>query len=92
MATSETKAFYSTFRFTLLNCIDHEREWQPPCEVVFGLATNTLDVYIYIYFIYYSHHIIYCSKGMGRPGKVANPARGQLNRENDYFPAPVVCA
>ena len=26
------------------------------------------------------------SKSMDRPGKVANPARGQLNRENEYFP------
>ena len=25
-------------------------------------------------------------KGMDQPGKVANPARGQLNRENEYFP------
>ena len=25
------------------------------------------------------------SKRMDRPGKVANPARGQLNRENEYF-------
>ena len=24
-----------------------------------------------------------------QPGKVANPARGQLNRENEYFPVPV---
>ena len=24
-----------------------------------------------------------------QPGMVANPARGQLNRENDYFPIPV---
>ena len=23
------------------------------------------------------------------PDKVANPARGQLNRENEYFPVPV---
>ena len=23
---------------------------------------------------------------MDQPGKVANPARGQLNRENDYLP------
>ena len=28
---------------------------------------------------------------MDQPGKVANPARGQLNRENEYFPVPV-CA
>ena len=26
---------------------------------------------------------------MDQPGKVANPARGQLNRENDFFPVPV---
>ena len=29
------------------------------------------------------------SKSMDQPGKVANPARGQLNRENEYFPVPV---
>ena len=34
------------------------------------------------------HHIVY-SKGKDQPGKVANPARGQLNRENYYFPAPI---
>ena len=26
------------------------------------------------------------SKSMDQRGKVANPARGQLNRENEYFP------
>ena len=26
---------------------------------------------------------------MDQPGKVANPARGQLNWENEYFPVPV---
>ena len=26
---------------------------------------------------------------MDQPGKVANPARGQLNRENEYSPVPV---
>ena len=26
---------------------------------------------------------------MDQPGKVANPARGQLNRENGYFSVPV---
>ena len=29
------------------------------------------------------------SKSVDQPGKVANPARGQLNRENEYFPACV---
>ena len=24
-----------------------------------------------------------------QPGKVSNPARGQLNRENGYFPVPI---
>ena len=26
---------------------------------------------------------------MDQPGKAASPARGQLNRENEYFPVPV---
>ena len=26
---------------------------------------------------------------MDQPGKVANPARGRLNRENEYSPVPV---
>ena len=29
------------------------------------------------------------SKSMDQPGMVANPARGQLNRENEYFPVPL---
>ena len=29
------------------------------------------------------------SKGMDQPGKVASPARGQLNRKNEYFPVRV---
>ena len=33
--------------------------------------------------------VITCSKGEDQPGKVANPARGQLNRENGYFSVPV---
>ena len=31
-------------------------------------------------------HIMSYSKSMDQPGKVANPARGQLNRENEYLP------
>ena len=30
-------------------------------------------------------------QGMDQPGKVANPSRGQLNRENEYSSVPV-CA
>ena len=34
--------------------------------------------------------ILLCShKSMDQLGKVAKPARGQLNRENAYFPVPV---
>ena len=33
----------------------------------------------------YGYHIL---QSMDQPGKVANPARGQLNRENKYFPVP----
>ena len=29
------------------------------------------------------------SKNMDQLGKIANPARGQLNRENGYFPVRV---
>ena len=29
------------------------------------------------------------SRSKDQPGKVANPARGQLNREKGYFPVPV---
>ena len=40
----------------------------------------------------YGHHIcieVYSSKGKDQPGKVVNPVRGQLNRENVFFPVPV---
>ena len=43
---------------------------------------------ICMYVNMYRHHIVY-SKSMNQPGKVANPARGQLNREDEYFPVPV---
>ena len=32
--------------------------------------------------------VITYSKGKDQPGKVANPARGQLNRENVFFSCP----
>ena len=34
----------------------------------------------------YDHHI---KQRMDQPGKVANPTRGQLKKENEYFPVPV---
>ena len=41
--------------------------------------------------VMYGHHHHTYSKIMTQPGKVANPARGQLNRENEHFPVRV-CA
>ena len=32
--------------------------------------------------------VVAYSKGMGQPGKVANPGRGQLNRENVFSLSP----
>ena len=37
---------------------------------------------MYVYMVTYS-------QSLDQPGKVANPARGQLNRENEYFSVPV---
>ena len=42
--------------------------------------------------VLYNRHVWYghtYSKSMDQPGKVANPARGQLNREKEYFPVRV---
>ena len=47
------------------------------------------EAYPYTVRCMYGH--TYYSKSMDQPGKVANPARGQLNRENEHFPVPV-CA
>ena len=32
---------------------------------------------------------IHKQQSIDKPGKVANPARGQLNRESEHFPVPV---
>ena len=36
----------------------------------------------------YACIVITYSKDKAQPGKVANPARGQLNGENYFFPVP----
>ena len=33
--------------------------------------------------------VITYSKGKDQPGKVANPARSQLNKKNEFFPVSV---
>ena len=39
-------------------------------------------------FVWSSHITITYNKGKNQPDKVANPARGELNRENEYPPVP----
>ena len=68
-----------------------------PCVSLFqGLVVSLFQVNLswvmnnHASFCY--HHrcmVITCSKSMHRPGKVVNPARGQLNRENEFFPVHV---
>ena len=48
-----------------------------------GLAPRERDLLLCMY-----RHTYY-SKSMDQPGKVANPARGLLNRENECFPVRV---
>ena len=49
-------------------------------------AAYAIHVCIMYVVCMYSHTY---SKSKDRPGKVANPARGQLNKENEYFLVPV---
>ena len=45
-----------------------------PCMVINIVRVQYVCIYGHTY-----------SKSMDQSGKVANPARGQLNRENEYF-------
>ena len=63
-------------------CHSHD----PPKGGSMILVTKTSDMYVCMYKCVYGH-IIYQS--MDQPGKVANPTRGQLNKENEHFPVPV---
>ena len=47
-----------------------------------GICDDKKKVYMYMV-------ITYRRVYLDQPGKVANPTRGQLNRENEYFPVPV---
>ena len=51
-----------------------------------GEKVKSGDTQADIYSMY--GHIIY-GKSKDQPCKVVNPACGQLNRENEYFPVPV---
>ena len=45
-------------------------------------------MYVCVYACLFVCMVITYSTSMDQPGKVANPARGQLNRENDHFHVP----
>ena len=60
----------------------------PRSLLVSSSCTTRTATSIYIHVCTVKHDI-YCSKSMDQPGKVANPASGQLDRENDYFPVRV---
>ena len=63
-----------------IGCKDRSTSWDLvgfPTAFIVGLGQYYISSM-------YGHHHIYevCSKSMDQPGKVVNPARGQLNREN----------
>ena len=57
-----------------------------------GISASPRTISIGEYVQYVCVVITYNNKNMDQPGKVANPARGQLNRENEYFPVRVARA
>ena len=61
---------------------------------------GAVNVELLVWFSLLTTSVLYCcmvthtygytySKSMDQPGKVANPARGQLKRKNEYFPVRV---
>ena len=52
-------------------------------QLTHGLSSAIEQQYSYDM---YDHHK---QQSMDQPGKVADPARGQLNRENTHFSVPV---
>ena len=53
------------------------------------LSVHSQDDNVAVTVLYVCMYCHACGKSMDQSGKVANPARGQLNRENEYFPVPV---
>ena len=53
------------------------------CSVPYCKGLHIIVVHVCMYEYTYS-------KSIDQPGKVASPARGQLNRKNEYFPVRVV--
>ena len=49
----------------------------------YNVGEKPIIIILYVYIV--THY----SKTSDQPGKVASPARGQLNRENGHFPVRV---
>ena len=72
----------SKFPPGFLSEIARRKLFEPDCTVCCCLIShNIVSMYVCMVITY--------SKSMDQPGKVANPARGQMNRENEYFPVRV---
>ena len=57
-----------------------------------NVVSVTYDTLLLLYVWSYIHTCMYShtySKNVDQPGRVANPARGQLNTKNEYFPVRV---
>ena len=62
-----------------------EVPWYNTCTVNVVLVDASVTCTV-MYVCGYSQNF---QQSMDQPGMVINPARGQLNRENEYFPVPV---
>ena len=65
-----------------------EREREKECYREHDYLPSLFNNIIVLIILYVCTVITY-SNSMDEPDKVANPARGQLNRENEYFPVRV---
>ena len=58
------------------------------CDTTVPISYTTVYMYMYVVCMYVCM-VMTQDKSKGQPGKVANVARGQLNRENGHFPVPI---
>ena len=81
-----------------LGFVKHNTEFRFNCSSLVRAAYSELHAFglryqyrtavprrVYVMYVWSSQ----IADSVDQPGKVANPARGQLNRECEYFPVPV---
>ena len=81
MATNIATLFKLTFEGPLLMSFGR---WQARVQTVSCVGCTVIQIPKYC--CMHSHDIW---QEKDQPGKVSNPALGQLNREDEYFPVPV---